>query len=203
MNSLFTTFKKVLTTKNAAVNISWFLLKTLLLYFTFNYFFLAYTGLTIPGGRFYSPFLLEHADFISVFRRFLLWGGAQFASLIGYPADYTNYMLSIRNGASVRMVHSCMGFSLMSAYAALILAWSAKVLYRVASVVIGTIIIIVLNMIRLGGLAVLYTTGNYGFFKYINHHDLFNIIVLIAVLAMFIIHMNYTESKNAKSKLTD
>jgi exosortase/archaeosortase family protein len=173
----------------------WFLVKITLFYLAINYFFVAYTGLTIGGGRLYSRFLAEHLDFISLFRRFLLRGGALFASLIGYPSDYNDYILYVKDGSAVRMVYSCLGFGLMSAYAALVLAWPAKALHRIISLVLGTIIIIVLNMIRLGGLAVLYTTRHYGFFEYINHHDLFNIIVLVAVFIMFVIHLKYSESK--------
>jgi len=181
--------------KKESAALFWFPFKLILFYLAISYFFITYTGLTTEGGRLYSSFLVQHFDFISWFRRFLLWGGSLFASSIGYPSGYNDYFLYVRNGSAVRMVYSCLGFSLMSAYAALVLAWPAKVLYRLMSLVIGTIIIIVLNMIRLGGLAVLYTTRNYVFFKNINHHDLFNIIVLMTVFVMFVIHVKYSESK--------
>src|SRR5882762_10983491 len=102
--------------------IFWFLFKTLLFYLVFNNFFIAYTGLITPGGRLNSIFLREHADFIGAFRRFLLWGGAQFAELIGYPSSFTDYTLFVRGGVGVRMIYSCLGFGLMSACAALVLA---------------------------------------------------------------------------------
>jgi len=176
-----------------ATSIFLFLFKTTLFYFILNSFFLAYTGLTTPGGKLYIPFLVEYADFISAFRQFLLWGGAQFASSIGYQSGYNDTFLYVKGGSSVRMVYSCLGFSLMSAYAALVLAWPAKALFRIMSLVIGPMIIIALNMIRLGGLAVLYTTRHDGFSKYIDHHDLFNIVVLIAVFLMFTLHIKYSE----------
>ncbi len=176
----------------------WFLLKTIFFYLVIKYFFLAYAGLTIEGGGLYSPFLAEHFDFISMFRRFLLWGGVQFASLIGYPSFHTDYFLLVRGGAGVQLVYSCLGLDLISAYVALVLAWPSKWIYKVVSSLLATATIILLNMVRLGGLAVLYTTGNYGFFEYINHHDLFNIIVLIVVFVMFVVHLKYTEGKNTK-----
>jgi len=197
MYLLFNKIKTFLKSESPAASIARFVLLTLLFYFIFNYFFIAYTGLTISGGKFDSQFLAEHFDFISAFRKFLLWGGVQFASLLGYPSGYTDYTLYVRDGSAVRMVYSCLGFSLMSAYAALILAWPTKWLYRITSLIFGTIIIIALNMIRLGGLAVLYTTGHYGFFEYINHHDLFNIIVLVVVFLMFTLHIKYSEKKES------
>jgi len=191
--------KSLLKPGSTKADIFRFLFKLILFYLVLNYFFMACQGLTVPGGRFYSPFILEHLDFISPFRKFLLWGGARFASLIGYPSGYTDYNLFVYGGSRVRMVYSCLGFSLMSAYAALVLAWPAKWFYQVISLAIGWITIILLNMVRLGGLAVLYTTGNYGFFKYINHHDLFNIIVLVAAFLMFAIHIKYSAGKKVDS----
>jgi len=191
--------KSLLKRGSTRADISLFLFKLILFYLVLNYFFIACEGLATPGGKLYSPFILEHLDFISVFRRFLLWGGAQFASLIGYPSGYTDYNLFVYGGSSVRMIYSCLGFSLMSAYAALILAWPAKWFRQAVSLVIGWVAIILLNMMRLGGLAVLYTTGNYGFFKYVNHHVLFNIIVLAAAILMFAIYIKYSADKKIDS----
>jgi exosortase/archaeosortase family protein len=172
-----------------------FLFKTILFYLIFNYFFLAFQGMTTMGGTLYSPFIFEHFDFIRSFRRFLLWGGAQFASLIGYPSGYNHYNLFVYGGSGVRMVYSCLGFSLMSAYAALILAWPSKWFHQAISLAAGLVIIILLNIVRLGGLAVLYSTGHNGFLKIIDHHTLFNIIVLIVAFLMFALHIKYAESK--------
>lgn len=166
-----------------------FLGKTFIFYFVLDYFFLAYTGLTVPGGRFYHPFFLEYADFIGAFRRFLLWGGAQLASLIGYPSGYSDYTMFIHGQSGVRMVYSCMGFGLMSAYAALILAWPAPWRNRIISLSAGLVCIILLNMIRIGGLAVLYSNGQHGLFSFINHHDVFNIVVIVIVFFFFVIHI--------------
>jgi exosortase/archaeosortase family protein len=185
--------------ESARSRIFWFLFKTLLFYLIFNYFFLAFEGLTTMGGKLYSPFIFEHFDFIRLFRKFLLWGGAQFASLIGYPSGYNHYNLFVYGGSGVRMVYSCLGFSLMSAYAALILAWPAKWFYQVMSLVMGLVIIILLNIVRLGGLAVLYSTGHNGFFNIIDHHTLFNIIVLAVALLMFAMHIKYSAGKKVDS----
>jgi exosortase/archaeosortase family protein len=196
LKKLSAIFSKPRSTK---ADIFLFLFKLILFYLILNYFFIAFEGLAAQGGRLYSSFIFEHLDFISAFRRFLLWGGAQFASLIGYPSGYTDYNLFVYGGSRVRMVYSCLGFSLMSAYAALVLAWPAKWFYQVISLVTGWITIILLNMMRLGGLAVLYSTGNHGFFKYVNHHDLFNIVVLVAAFLMFAIHIKYSAEKKVDS----
>ncbi len=171
----------------------WFVLKTIFLFFFFDLFFTAYTGITAEGGGLYSPFLANHLNFVSAFRRFLLWGGTIFAAVFGYQATSDEYNMVIVGGRGVKMVYSCMGFGLMSAFAALILAWPEHWKKKISSLAIGLIMIIFLNMVRIGGLAILFSEGKYGFFSYIDHHDLFNYIVYFFILLFFIWH---TRSKN-------
>ena len=177
-----------------------FLGKTILFFFLINYFFIAYTGLTIPGGRFFNSFILEHADFITAFRRFLLWGGAQFATLIGYPSGYTDFTMFIRGESGVRMVYSCMGFGLIAAWSALVLAWSAGLKDKLIGLASGISIIVILNMIRIGGLAILFSNGYYNYFDFINHHDLFNIIIVILIFLLFTWHIKHTTRQGALAK---
>src|SRR6185369_4570776 len=98
-------FSKPRSTK---ADIFLFLFKLIFFYLILNYFFVVFEGLIVPGGRLYSPFLLQYFDFISPFRRFLLWGGARFASLLGYPSGYADYNLFVYGGSSVRMIYSCL-----------------------------------------------------------------------------------------------
>jgi exosortase/archaeosortase family protein len=175
-----------------------FLLKTLLFYAALHSFFVVYTGVTIEGGKFYIPFLAEHVNLIGWFRTFLLWGGAQFTMLMGYSSFYSEYHLVVENGTSIHLVHSCLGLDLISAYLALVLAWPAQIAYKVVSSLLGVILIIVLNIIRLGGLGILFTRRSVGFFESVNHHDLFNIVVLLMVLAMFAVHVKYSGQNEVK-----
>jgi exosortase/archaeosortase family protein len=128
-----------------------------------------------------------------VFRRFLLWGGAQFAAVMGYPSDYTDFTMTVRGGSGVRMVYSCMGFGLIAAFAALVLAWPARLKNKLISLGVGIAIIIILNMIRIGGLAVLFSNGYYEHFDFINHHDLFNVVVVVLIFLFFAWHVRRGE----------
>lgn len=192
--------KKYLSPNYPYRSILVFLGKTILFFFVINYFFVACTGLTVPGGKLYSPFLLEYADFTGAFRRFLLWGGAQFATLIGYPSGYTDFTMFVYGHSGVRMVYSCMGFGLMSACAALILAWPAPWKNRFVSLFIGLVTIILLNMIRIGGLAVLFSNGHHQLFNYISHHDLFNIIVVAIIFLFFTLHIQMATRRGQVDK---
>jgi exosortase/archaeosortase family protein len=171
-----------------------FALKAILIFLAFRYFFIAYTGITVEGGNLYSPFLAEYFNVIALFRKFLLWGGSEFVYLMGYTSYYTEFFLVVPNGASVELVYSCLGLDLIGAYIALMCAWPAR-RFKLVSTLVGTAIIIVLNMVRLGGLVVLYATKHIGFFQYIDHHDLFNVFMLIIVLVMFAIHVNISAHK--------
>ncbi|MCC5927630.1 MAG: exosortase/archaeosortase family protein [Cyclobacteriaceae bacterium] len=172
----------------------WFVLKSVV-YFAGLYGIIhLYIGITSPGGRVYSPFLSEHLDLAGGFRRFLLWGGSLFARMLGYPATYSDYHMHITGGSSVKMVYSCMGYGIMSVYSALILAWPSAWKRKILHLTGGLIMIILLNVIRIGGLAVVYTEGHYGFFRFIDHHDIFNIVVYTCILIYFYF---YTRGKVA------
>jgi exosortase/archaeosortase family protein len=189
VNSLKEQFQVYLGKESTNRDVFLFLGKLILIFLAINYFFIGYTGLTVPGGKFYNSFFAEHADFISAFRRFLLWGGAKFATFIGYPSGYTDYTMFIHGGTGVRMVYSCMGFGVMSAYAALILAWPAPWLNRLMSLLAGLSLIVLINMIRIGGLAVLYATRRNDVFGFINHHDVFNVVVVVIIFLFFTFHI--------------
>jgi exosortase/archaeosortase family protein len=192
MESILDKIKKYLGPEQPYSSILWFLGKTIVYFFVINYFFVVYTGITVPGGKFYFPALFEYADVIGVFRRFLLWGGAQFASLIGYPSGYSDFTMYVHGQSGVRMVYSCMGFGLIAAFSALILAWPARLVNKLTSLVLGIVLIILLNMIRIGGLAVLFSKGYYEHFDFINHHDLFNIVVVVLIFLFFMWHVRRT-----------
>ncbi len=155
-----------------------------------------YMGVLVPEGKVHSTWLSEHADFVSLFRRFLLWGGTRFSSLLGYPATHDDYMIYVEGVAGVRIIYTCLGFGLISAYTALLLGWPGRWQQRLISGAIGIVMIIVLNMMRLGGLAVLFVTGHYDLFDNVNHHDIFNGIVLFICFLLFVRHVRAADRAN-------
>lgn len=174
----------------------WFVLQSVVFFVGLYSIIHLYIGITSPGGRVYSPFLSEYLDLAGAFRRFLLWGGSLFAKMLGYPATYSDYRMHIEGGSGVKMVYSCMGYGIMSVYSALMLAWPASRNRMMLHLLGGLIMIIALNMIRIGGLAVLYTEGHHALFRFIDHHDVFNIVVYTCILVYFYF---YTRSKVSHS----
>ncbi len=98
-----------------------FIIKFLPLFFLFYFFHVFYIGITAPGG-YYSPFLDQYLDYTSWLRKTLLHGGNVIARIIGLDTFVEEpYNLTIKGGRSVRMVHSCLGYGVLSFWASLVI----------------------------------------------------------------------------------
>ena len=161
-----------------------FVAKLVVLYILFYCLSFALIGVSSPSGRMYMPFIAENLNLVEGYRMFLLHSSGLFARLAGYEtAIIAPYTLAVGN-SGVTLVYSCMGYGLMSVWLALILAYPMTWKKRGWAIVIGLILINLLNIIRIGGLAMLYSEGNTDLFNWIDHHTLFNTVVYV-VLAIY------------------
>jgi exosortase/archaeosortase family protein len=79
-----------------------------------------------------------------------------------------------------------MGYGLMSLWLALVIAYPSRWKQKILPLAGGLILINLLNILRIGGLAMLYTEGKTEIFSWIDHHTLFNTIVYIAMFGVFV-----------------
>jgi exosortase/archaeosortase family protein len=174
---------------------AFFVIKLLVLFFIFDNFFLFLIGATIEGGIFYSPIMAEHLNFYQWYSGFLLNGGGLFARILGHEVSISGMYLYIQNGSGVFLGNSCIGFSILSFYLAFILAFPNRIKKRILYIIFGTSIIVILNMIRIGGLASIYTRFSSPQIRSIDHHLVFNVTVYITI---FIIILFYTNTITTK-----
>jgi exosortase/archaeosortase family protein len=161
-----------------------FVVKLIVLYLIFYGLSLALIGVSSPAGKLYIPFIAENLNLVEGYRMFLLHSSGLFARLFGYEtALLPPYTLAVGN-SGVTLVYSCMGYGLMSVWLALILAYPMDWKRKGLAVVGGLVLINLLNILRIGGLAMLYSEGNTELFNWIDHHTLFNSVVYI-VLAIY------------------
>lgn len=171
---------------NKSYPIPGFIIKLFLFFFIFDSFFTFLIGCTAPGGTYYLGFVDQHLDFVHWFEQFLLHGGGGFAGLLGYQYQITGKTLNLINGSGVILGYSCIGFSVMSFYAAFVLAFPNKISVKAKYLSLGLAGIILLNIIRIGGLAVIYTRLPNHKLSNIDHHLVFNITVYIFIFIIFI-----------------
>ncbi len=152
-----------------------------------------------PGGDFYTPFVANNLNFVHWFEQFLLNSGGLFATLFGYEYFISGKQMSLLNGTGVILGFSCIGFSIMSFYLAFIVAFPAKFKKKIWYGIGGLTLIIILNIMRIGGLAVIYSKLNYQQVREVDHHAVFNAVVYIIIFIIFIFYTNMNTNKKHRA----
>jgi exosortase/archaeosortase family protein len=164
----------------------WFILKLIVLYVFFYGLSLALIGITSPEGNLYLPFFAEKLNLVESYRIFLLKASEIFSVLSGFESEVIPpYQLKVGN-SGITLVYSCMGYGLMSLWLALIIAYPSMWKQKIFPLLGGIILINLLNILRIGGLAMLYSEGKIDLFNWIDHHTLFNTVVYIFLFIVFI-----------------
>ena len=139
-------------------------------------------GLSAPGG-YYSPFVHNYLDYISVLRRSLLLGSRALLSLFGYHAVIENiYFLKVKNGHSIHIVYSCLGYGIFSFWLAFIFSNKGSIKKKLGWMMAGCMAIWAINITRIS-LLLLAVNSNWHFPFGLNHHTWFNIIAYAFILA--------------------
>jgi len=178
-----------------------FIIKLAAIFFILDNFFLLLISMQAPGGDFYTPFIANHLNFVHWFEQFLLNSGGLFASLFGYDYFITGKQMNLVQGTGVILGFSCIGFSIMSFYLAFVVAFPARLKKKIWYGIGGLAIIITLNIMRIGGLAVIYSKLNYQQVREVDHHAVFNAIVYIIIFIIFIFYTRINTNK--KTPLPD
>lgn len=170
--------------------LSKFTLILLLLYYLNRY----YLRVIDPLG-FYSPFIDQHFNYVGVFRFIILNTSNAFAHVFGLNAHVVdNIRLKIFDGAGVRLGVKCIGFTIMIFWIAFVFAHTNTFSKKMQWALIGVITIFFINCLRISVL-LLALQNKWQVNKYINHHDLFNLIAYAIIILM----IYFFNVKNHKS----
>lgn len=163
-----------------------FILRFLILFLGFHYANEFYIGITAPGG-YYVPFLQEHINYVAWLRHSILYGAKIVAAVFGYQSTINGpYILKSVTGAEVRMVYSCIGLGVMTFWLAFTLAHSIPWKKKVFWLSIGVLSIWIINCTRVA-VIMIATIKNWNPSKYLNHHDIFNILSYILLIILMLI----------------
>lgn len=172
----------------------WFAVKFLLLFgvlYAANY---VLTGLLIPGG-YYSQWMDEHLDYVSALRNLVLHGGQLIVNMFGYETALSGYKLTVIGYGGVRMVYSCIGINILCFWVAFIIAFPNTIKSKIAYGIFGLTVITILNMIRVGALALIRTRHAWRHAN-IDHHAIFNIVVYAFIFLMMMRMINNIGRRN-------
>ena len=161
------------TTKNVAL-VS-YLVKFIFSFCILYFGTVAFIGLVSPRG-YYLPFLDHYVNYIAWLRASLLYAVSQLVSLTGAQTFDSNiYSIGIKNGSSIHIVYSCLGYGIMSFWTAFIVANTGDWKRKTSWIVSGILLIWCINVLRLFLLLISNNNKWKVPFK-IDHHTLFNIM---------------------------
>lgn len=156
----------------------------LALYFLFSQGNLFMNSVMSPGGRFYQAYIAEHFNYIQWIRSALIVPATWIIKLFGFYTVHNQTDVMVVNGPHLRVNYSCIGLGVLSFLSAFVIAFPAKLRAKIRLFIVGTLMIYVLNMLRIAGLAILL-----GFFEsqrdnFTYHHEIFNVIIYLSMMAL-------------------
>lgn len=134
--------------------------------------------------NYYSPFVAHYVDYVTPLRRGILVGANLFVELLGYKTQFVDvYTVAIEGAKGVKMVYSCVGYGVMSFWAAFVIANRGPFFTKLAWLFGGWIILYILNVLRISFLLVANLKHWSTPFE-LDHHTLFNIVAYGFIFAL-------------------
>lgn len=158
----------------------------LFLYCMFYFGTLAVIGFAAPG-KYYSPFIQQHLDYVSWLKSSLLWGVKGLLGAFGYSVTFEpDFVARINKRNAVLIAYDCVGYGVYSFWLAYSLSsaisWKAKILAGVG----GLMLLWMINVVRISFVLLAPYKGwpmPFG----MDHHTLFNIVAYTVIIGMIIL----------------
>jgi len=174
-----------------------FIVKFLCLFTLFYYFNLFFISITSKVDNGFYVFLKQNLDYIDWLRYSILHSSEAFSRLIGIKCHVQN-AFEIRldtKALGLLMVYQCLGYGIMSFWAAFVIANSTTLLKKIYWLLIGWVVIWVINCLRVTVLLAALQ-NNWPISKYVDHHTMFNIVAYGFILLLIFIYIKFENVKN-------
>jgi len=165
-----------------------FLYRFIMLFCLLYSFQIAFIGLSTPGG-FYIPFLDEHLNYIRAWREFSINSTSQLLSSLGYHVTTRKNGLSVSGHSGFNLVYSCLGYGIMSCFAAFVLSYPKSNCSRFLFLATGLGTIQLLNLARFTLIALYYRPAAH------YHHELYNLSIYVIIALSGYIWTSHAPSK--------
>lgn len=144
-------------------------------------------GLVAPGG-YYVPFFVKYLNYISGLRYFLMQSTAFLLRQLGEQVFTTDIWMRVSGRGGFIMAYDCLGFGVMSFFAAFVIAFPKPLKNKYFFLPAGLLFIQALNILRFILLGRFWKHSHMK--QIIDHHDLFNIILYLALMVLIYIWIN-------------
>lgn len=140
-------------------------------------------GMSAPGGI-YVGFVHDYFDYVSMLKFSLMKGASVVARFFSYETVYEpNFLVRVINARGVIIAYDCVGYGVMSFWAAFVLSNSCPVLKKLGWLILGLLLLWFINVIRIG-LFLVAINKSWNMPLGIDHHTWFNIVAYFFIFLM-------------------
>ena len=173
-----------------------FIIKFLSLFALLYFFCIVFISITYRASNPFYLFLRDYLNYIDWLRYSVLRTSEFLCKLIGVES-YIEDRIIIHVSNSPKKLHmgyDCIGYGVMSFWAAFVIANKTKFTKKVYWLIGGCIIIWLINCIRVAFLLTALR-NNWPISKYVDHHTTFNIISYILILGLIFTYIKLNKTK--------
>ena len=176
-----------------------FVITFLFLFVVFNYGTFYFIGLTVPGG-YYLYFLDRYLDYPEGLLKSLLWGAQHLLEFLGYKSHLENGdQLFLQTGRGIQLAYDCLGYGVLSFWAAYILANKVSLSKKILWLLGGLIFLWLINISRIS-IFLIAVSKKWKMPLGIGQHTWFNII---SYLFIFLLIMIFERQLSRMGKLSE
>lgn len=150
--------------------------------------------MAVPGNH-YSSFIDKYFDIASWMRNALIGCSKLLCGIFGIQTfRFDEYVLRIINGPGIRLVYSCLGFGVLSFWAAYSIASAKTFKGALTWLIPGLLMIFFINVVRIT-LVLASALKGWSFPFGWDHHTWFNIVSYLFIFAMIFLHTKMQDRK--------
>jgi exosortase/archaeosortase family protein len=143
----------------------------------------AIIGITAPGG-FYWPFADRHLDYVAWLRSLLMDASRIILEMAGYDIYMKDtYTIRMQRGLGVHVVYSCLGYGVMSFWAAFVFANKGRFAQKFFWILTGLLVIFSVNVGRIC-IMLVATNNKWKSLFGLDNHTWFNIIAYALIFLL-------------------
>lgn len=161
---------------------------------------LAVIGLSTPES-YYSPFVAGYLDYVSLLRSSLLYASKGLLSVFNFNTVFRDKYTLMSGNSGIRMVYTCIGYGVMSFWAAFIIAnkgtWKRKTIWIIG----GLFALWCINVLRIS-LLIVALNKNWAMPLGLDHHTWFNIVAYALIFLMIYLYDRSMARLKLKSNIS-